>query len=449
MREKGSFNESLSQKKSRGWNAKGQFTPAGSWNTRLYLRQFIGLYWDVVLPGSRSLNIVGSGAIIINWGSGSSYQVTFESLIYTTVYANIGRYDLVIKGDVHLITKFSNAGYPSLCGSVKGLSNLKSLTELELVGGRFTGELSVADCPLTRLSLPGSPVSGDFTTLPATLTEIDLSGATGVTGELATLARFAGLRVLNLSGSGVHFDDHWGPEWPHWADGIRILVADLSFSELDVVYFIEYCYMTDLTGGFLDIAGNNAALSDENLHYAEELRATYGWTVYCHPMRVGIPWYGGIIACIFVEGDAGYVEGETHGIIITPTDMAPTAWSNVVDSFSGAQRVEVGAGGSNTDLILAQAGHTGSAAKCCRDYLSPDGFNDFSLPTPEDWLRIEANAAVIGGFTHPAYWSSAESDDYGSEYAAYIFYFPYDIWPSYYDTEWKSEARSFRPIRYF
>jgi len=415
------------------------------------MRQLVGLYWDIELPGSRTLNIVGTGAIIINWGAGSTYQVTFESLVYTTVYSDLGRFDLVIKGDVHRITKFSNAGYPSLCGSVKGFGNLESLTELVLVGGNFTGELSVAGCPLTRLSIPGSPVSGDFDTLPATLTELDLSGATGLTGELLHITRFAGLRRLDISGSSVEFNDHNIPTLTTWKDGVHITVSNMSLSEADVIAFLSLCFLAAVQNGYLDIAGNNAGLSAEHAHYAQELRDSFHWTVYCNVAApvAGQAWHGGIIAAIYQAGDAGFVAGEFHGIVITPADATPMPWSNVTDAFSGATAFALGQGNPNTNAIIGQAGHTGSAAKYCHDYVSPDGYTDFCLPTPDDWVKIASNSAAIGGFTHGSYCTSAESADAGSEYAAYIFYFPYDSYPAYADTEWKSEARSFRPIRYF
>ena len=445
------FNEALASKKSRGWNTKGQLTPARAWNTRVYLRQLVGLYWDIELPGSRTLNIVGSGAIIINWGAGSTYQVTFESLVYTTVYADPGRFDLVIKGDVHRITRFSNAGYPSLCGSVKGFGNLESLSELELVGGNFTGELAVAGCPLTRLLIPGSAVSGDFDRLPATLTEIDLSGATGLRGELLNISRFAGLRRIDLSGSGVQFNDYDIPTITTWSDGIHLNVSNLSLSEEGVISFLNLCFLANIENGVLNIAGNNSGLSAENVHVADDLRQSYNWTVYCNVANPlpGDDYHGGILAYLYQEGDAGFVAGEFHGIVLAPADLPPMAWSNVTDAFCGAAALALGQGNANTDAIIAQAGHTGSAAKYCHDYVSPDGFSDFCLPTPNDWLKIEQNSEAIGGFTHPAYWTSAEGTDYGYEYIAYLFYFPYDAGEAYYDSELKSEARSFRPIRYF
>jgi hypothetical protein len=61
------------------------------------------------------------------------------------------------------------------------------------------------------------------------------------------------------------------------------------------------------------------------------------------------------------------------------SDCTPAAWSNITDTLvPGAQGSIIGEGVNNTAEIIAQAGHTDSAAKLCTEYQEiinlPDGY---------------------------------------------------------------------------
>ncbi len=447
------YNEALTSAKPRGFNTKGQETPAGAWNTRVYLRQVVGMYWEIDLPGSRTLSLEGTGAIVIRWGKGFPLQVKYLEQHYTTVFTDIGRYDLIIKGDVHLITKFSNAGYPSLRGSVKGIKNMESLITLELEGGGFTGELDVSACPLVTLTIPESLIAGNFDLLPASLMHIDLRGATGLTGDLSNMYRFAGLRYLDVTGTSLTYDINAPSTLPAWADGIHLGLADLSLTVEQLLLLVTKLVDSSIQEGYLDMSGNNAAFPTEYMELIDGLRQS-GWTVYCNEAipAPGQPWHGGILAYLYQAGDAGYVAGELHGIVITPTDAPDKPWSNITNAFAGATQMATGQGNANTDAIIAQAGHTNSPAQYCHDYVSPDGYSDFCLPTPEDWVKINTNTTAIGGFTSSIYWTSAEPEDNGYslfETAYAIYLSSEDGYPPAIEQERKEYDYNFRAIRYF
>lgn len=95
--------------------------------------------------------------------------------------------------------------------------------------------------------------------------------------------------------------------------------------------------------------------------------STGGFTHY-----IGELFGGGIVVAVWK------VSGEEHGLIASLTDVSDSAaWSNVWNFVGTAQSLVDGL--SNTNAIIAQNGHTLSAAKLCRDYTA-GGFTDWYLP---------------------------------------------------------------------
>jgi len=128
------------------------------------------------------------------------------------------------------------------------------------------------------------------------------------------------------------------------------------------------------------------------------------------PPDVGASFEGGIVAYIWKSGDPGYVSGQTHGLIASAADLSPgMAWSNIVDVEVTETEWGIGTGAANTDAIIAQAGHTNSAAKLCRDYRG-GGYDDWYLPSANEIPLLNANRTAIGGFSPAWYWSSTNYD---------------------------------------
>jgi hypothetical protein len=96
-----------------------------------------------------------------------------------------------------------------------------------------------------------------------------------------------------------------------------------------------------------------------------------------------------------------------------PADSTQTyAWSNVTDSTAGTS-MELGTGKANNEAILAQAGHSGSAAQYTAE-LESGGFTDWFLPSLRELELLHANLhgadPAVGFFTGGTYWSSSEVD---------------------------------------
>ncbi len=135
---------------------------------------------------------------------------------------------------------------------------------------------------------------------------------------------------------------------------------------------------------------------------------------------IGELYGGGIVAYVWKES------GVEHGLIVSLTDVSPEIpWSNMISTQIGPAAMSPTDGQANTNAIIAQPGHTTSAAKLCDDYTS-GGFSDWYLPATNElnlcWNAIFVINTILGtanGFQTTAqqhlYWSSTEFDANNAE----------------------------------
>lgn len=158
-------------------------------------------------------------------------------------------------------------------------------------------------------------------------------------------------------------------------------------------------------------------------------------------LKVGDNFQGGKIVYIYKEGDTGYKDKQTHGIIVAFSDLAYSyTWYNGVNVITGAKYEGIGKGLTNTTLIINSQGAGEYAARACMD-LESGGYSDWVLPTIDELNLLYENKDIIGNFVLYSYWSSTEINEDGS---CGINFKDGKIYNYYKDGE-----AEVRPIRYF
>ena len=187
-------------------------------------------------------------------------------------------------------------------------------------------------------------------------------------------------------------------------------------------------YQTDGTPGFYYFNGT----SWEGYYSQAEvdaLIAALDARITALEPAVGDVYQGGVVFYIFVEADAGYVAGETHGLIAAVADQSSgIQWRNGnTNQTTGATGTAVGTGSANTDAIILVQGPvaTSYAAGLARAYT--DGtYTDWFLPSKDELNQMYINKTTleaVSGFTAFSgyYWSSTEYDTnnvWGQDFSA-------------------------------
>jgi hypothetical protein len=154
----------------------------------------------------------------------------------------------------------------------------------------------------------------------------------------------------------------------------------------------------------------------------------------CNTPEIGQPYQGGIVFRLWTEN------GIQHGMIVATTDQSvESSWSNIINEAVGSEAHSYTEGLTNSNAIVAQVGHTNSAAKLCLDLVS-NGYDDWFLPARtqleqmyENLAEVNSGLDRVGGTPIPLegrYWSSTEQShpDYVIKDHALYYEFGFPQW---------------------
>lgn len=251
----------------------------------------------------------------------------------------------------------------------------------------------------------------DFTINPPTTNSL---GAIIYTSSNPTVATING-NVISITGSGTtSITASQAADIGYYSGTISTL-----FTVNDVSVLTNYGRIANNLPNYINsngVIGSNSTVTSKGqsviLKYGQIISASL-------PPQIGAAYKGGRVAYIFVSGDAGYVAGEVHGLILSNyyinSDL-PTAWSSNTNTSTNATGTAIGTGASNTVVIVSALGNATSSAKYCQNYSVTEGgvtYLDWYLPSIGEMNAIfQNNFSIISPFlylsAHEYIWTSSE-----------------------------------------
>lgn len=190
----------------------------------------------------------------------------------------------------------------------------------------------------------------------------------------------------------------------NWANGTFFLKTEIDPDGL-------------LGGISYTIISTSQLLSVPYALYADNAGTVTSGNDFTH--YIGEEFGGGVIFHLWKD-----IFGVEHGLILALNDQSSAqVWSNITSTEIGPSAQSLWDGLNNSNSIVAQVGHTNSAAKLCLELVS-GGQSDWYLPSIEELNILKCNLlpvlramSQISGanlISNNAYWSSSEESEFGA-----------------------------------
>lgn len=307
------------------------------------------------------------------------------------------------------------------------VNSIYSKFEVELSGLNSSTKYYVRSFAINSIDTSYSTLDS-ITTLQSTVAQIEL--------ELSSFASDSAIlnyKVINNGGAKIT------AKGIVWSTTLNPTIETNDGSAVDTNNNAEFdIVMNSLTASTVYYV-RAYATNSEGTVYTDSIMFNSGYAI-------GISHEGGKVGYVFQPGDAGYVAGECHGIIVAKSDyMNKAVWG---DNFLvlGAQQSEIGKGWENTQAIVDAFGNSGQNAAYMCTQISSGGYTDWFLPTVNEMKMFDKNKDAIGGFkdtdyANNMYWTS--TDVRAKEANTYNFEHGMSM------TTAKEVSFWFRPARYF
>jgi hypothetical protein len=274
-----------------------------------------------------------------------------------------------------------------------------------------TGEISVID-----------PTLFDFETNPIITAEISVTDGVETTAVTATI-NLIDVDEVSATNTDLTIDEN-----PSNGD----IIGTLQASGSNLTYTITF----QNPAGAFDINQNTGELSvaDETLFDFEtnpNMLATISvsngtqsvsanaFVALNDVNEIGEYKFGGVIFWMNPTGD--------EGLVIALTNQSSSSTWGCSGVLTGSAGAAIGTGETNTTAIISAGCATSGTAAELVSNLSLNGYNDWFLPSSDEWIEVYNNLATIqpvilsngGDDFLMQYWSSTENDAYNAEFIVF------------------------------
>ncbi len=146
-------------------------------------------------------------------------------------------------------------------------------------------------------------------------------------------------------------------------------------------------------------------LTTDTTYHVRAYAVNYNGTAYSNEITFNS---GKTFGTDYAGGYVFYNNGNGGGLVSSKVNQAANVkWSNVTGTAVGTTGSAIGTGLANTNAIVAQSGHTSSAAQHCLDY-SDGTYDDWYLPSQDEAKLMYTHIGSYLLSDSPS-WSSTET----------------------------------------